>query len=66
MSFISHEPNYYLHLKLGKTLKLLFFSENDIKNTESLFHYYNQNLKIFQLWSLIKKEIVKSFPLDSR
>ncbi len=66
MSFISHEPNYYLHLKICETLKLLYFSENDIQNKESLFYEYNQRLKSIQLWNLMKKEIEKFFPLDSR
>jgi hypothetical protein len=66
ISYTTHEPKYYLHLKIGERLKLLSFSEDDIQNTESLFYDYNQSLKSTQLWNLIKIEVEKSFPSNNK
>lgn len=56
MNSISHEPNYLLYFRSGKSFKLLEFSLNSIENKESLFHDYNLNLKSIQLWKLIHRQ----------
>ena len=48
-AFSSHGTNYHLHIKVGESIKLLSFAENDIKEEKNLFHEYNLNLKSFQL-----------------
>lgn len=57
MSMISHEPFYTFYYSVGNDSHSYHFSESDIEDQKSLFHWHNLSLSAYKWWDVVKRQI---------